>query len=191
MPRNFKNDVKEAHNSGKLAELLNNSTTLGQVCIGIGYSDHGRNTKYLNEYLALNEIAFGTYTGCGRKQTKELRNCAQCNKEFEAITSQKMTNKQITCSNYCSNNYKKFKEDRLNNRLFAEESYRVAARNAGMHSCCICGESEVLDIHHIDEDRDNNSVSNLMPLCPTHHMYIHRGKSHLIFDKMVEYLDNR
>lgn len=40
--------------------------------------------------------------------------------------------------------------------------------------CECCGYSEVLDLHHIDENHDNNSPENHGVLCPNCHAKIHR-----------------
>lgn len=37
------------------------------------------------------------------------------------------------------------------------------------HKCAICG-NHTTQIHHIDEDPTNNSILNLIPLCPNHHL---------------------
>ena len=49
--------------------------------------------------------------------------------------------------------------------------------------CCSienCGFSETVDLHHIDKDRNNNSLLNLIGLCPNHHQLIHRQKYNLV-----------
>jgi hypothetical protein len=40
--------------------------------------------------------------------------------------------------------------------------------------CEICGSTNGLVVHHKDNDRRNNSLSNLQLLCPACHMAIHR-----------------
>lgn len=43
--------------------------------------------------------------------------------------------------------------------------------------CVRCGYSEhpeILGVHHIDEDRNNNTLSNLAVLCPNCHSLAHR-----------------
>jgi len=39
-----------------------------------------------------------------------------------------------------------------------------------------CGFSLTVDLHHIDKNKANNKISNLIGLCPSHHMVIHRLK---------------
>ena len=45
------------------------------------------------------------------------------------------------------------------------------------HSCAIknCGEHTYLEIHHIDENRNNNTLENLILLCDKHHKMAHHG----------------
>lgn len=53
---------------------------------------------------------------------------------------------------------------------------RQVVTHAG-HQCSInrCN-SNTFDIHHIDGNRENNSINNLIALCPTHHRLAHEGK---------------
>jgi hypothetical protein len=43
-------------------------------------------------------------------------------------------------------------------------------------SCVICSFSKVVDLHHLDENHDNNSEENLIGLCPNHHQMLHNLK---------------
>lgn len=56
--------------------------------------------------------------------------------------------------------------------------------------CIICGEKLIVDVHHFNLNHDDNRVENLVPLCPTHHKYIHSRHAHLITEKMNEYVTN-
>lgn len=42
--------------------------------------------------------------------------------------------------------------------------------------CELCGDNEPLNVHHIDEDRNNNKLDNLLVLCKSCHSKQHRGK---------------
>ena len=57
------------------------------------------------------------------------------------------------------------------------KKYRISAFRAYEHKCFDCNYDKVTDIlvvHHIDEDRTNNSLSNLVILCPNCHAIRHR-----------------
>lgn len=42
--------------------------------------------------------------------------------------------------------------------------------------CLICDFNKVVDIHHLDHNRKNNSEKNMVSLCPNHHKMIHSMK---------------
>jgi len=44
-----------------------------------------------------------------------------------------------------------------------------------------CGFTDTIDLHHIDENKKNNDSSNLIGLCPNHHLLLHRHKLKLVF----------
>jgi len=39
--------------------------------------------------------------------------------------------------------------------------------------CAICGFDKIIDLHHLDQNRNNNSQENLIGLCPNHHRMLH------------------
>jgi ribosomal protein L37E len=39
--------------------------------------------------------------------------------------------------------------------------------------CSICGFDKVVDLHHLDSNKKNNSETNLIGLCPNHHKMLH------------------
>lgn len=39
--------------------------------------------------------------------------------------------------------------------------------------CVVCGFDKIVDLHHLDENRKNNSKDNLAGLCPNHHQMFH------------------
>lgn len=40
-------------------------------------------------------------------------------------------------------------------------------------SCAVCGFDKVVDLHHLNESKEDNSEQNLIGLCPNHHRMIH------------------
>ena len=45
-------------------------------------------------------------------------------------------------------------------------------------------------VHHYDENHNNNNIFNLIPLCPTHHVYIHSEFKYLIQNIVDNYIEN-
>lgn len=64
-------------------------------------------------------------------------------------------------------------------------NYRTNAFNEYLHQCSVCGwneDEDCLEVHHIDENRDNNSLDNLIILCPNCHRKLTSGK-YLLVDR--------
>lgn len=93
-----------------------------------------------------------------------------------------------TCSHSCSNTY--FRSGPFNPN-WKEDSYRTTCFHYWGKRCALCDEKIVVMVHHLDENRKNNSKENLVPLCPTHHCYIHWGFDFLIKEKLQKYLSER
>ena len=109
--------------------------------------------------------------------------CALCGKEFYRNPSSLKGSKSglYFCNRKC-----KDKAQRIENGIpeicpphYGKgknlRSYRKVAFKKYKKECEICGYNEhfeVLQVHHIDSDRTNNDVLNLMVLCPTCHWSI-------------------
>lgn len=67
-------------------------------------------------------------------------------------------------------------------------NYRDYAFRHYPHQCAVCGfnEEDILQVHHIDENRQNNELSNLIILCPNCHARITWGKYQLIDRKYLQ-----
>jgi predicted HNH restriction endonuclease len=120
-----------------------------------------------------------------KKEKKQLKNykCLECGGEFESYHKRKY------CSIKCRDEYNR-KQPKAKARL-TKENYRATAFRAYEWKCEICGMEEdveylygksksvefptILDVHHIDSDRNNNNYRNLSVLCPTCHAKVHRG----------------
>ena len=104
--------------------------------------------------------------------------CCWCNKSFERVKS------SLKKYNFCSRECKDFaqsldgdfKEIQPSHYgLGKHTEYRKKAFEMYPHVCEVCdyGEhSDLLQVHHIDGDRKNNAIKNLVILCPTCHWSI-------------------
>ena len=66
--------------------------------------------------------------------------------------------------------------------------YATVAWRHHKKECVVCGENLIVAVHHMDENHDNNDPANLVPLCPTHHHYMHSRYKELIIEKVTDYL---
>lgn len=116
------------------------------------------------------------------KKTGKTVQCFCCGKKVWKCLVELKSSKSgnLFCSKRCAtviNNslYKKGENHpNYNNGRF---SYRKLAFENHEVRCCVCGYDvlEVLQVHHVDGDRGNNEVKNLIIVCPTHHREIHLG----------------
>ena len=69
----------------------------------------------------------------------------------------------------------------------AEDSnYRQKCLDAKGRSCVICGDETDIEVHHIDGNRDNNDIENLVPLCGDHHSAIHNPSFRELSNQLPE-----
>ena len=54
-------------------------------------------------------------------------------------------------------------------RSVVPKAIRERLLNEYRHRCAICG-ADRPQVHHIDENPNNNDIANLLPLCPNHHL---------------------
>lgn len=106
--------------------------------------------------------------------------CPVCETEFKPKKKG-----QICCSHGCANSFFRSGSDHPNWR---EEAYRTTCFHHHDKRCVVCGEENIVEVHHLDENHDNNSPDNLIPLCPTHHAYWHSRFKYLVEDKIKEYI---
>lgn len=119
------------------------------------------------------------------KQTRENVNCAHCGKEFWMAPARKRKSKSglFFCSKSC-----KAKEQRFEGKI--SQHIKVAPRDFILkkynYSCANCGYNEykeLLEVHHIDRNRNNNKVENFICLCVMCHTAIHRNVKGIIKKK--------
>ena len=95
---------------------------------------------------------------------------------------------RVFCNQACSAafNNKMFRSG-MNNPNVRDTSYKVICFAYHEKKCVICSEDKVVAVHHHDGNHDNNDPMNLVPLCPTHHVYWHSKWRYLIEDRVKEY----
>lgn len=112
--------------------------------------------------------------------------CKNCKKSCESSPSRRNYNKKF-CSLECKNAKKQSEKERrsntraYNNKVRGFSSSRQLRRwiwEFKEKRCEVCGFDEYdfcLDIHHIDENPQNNDLENLVILCVICHRKHHKG----------------
>lgn len=163
-----------------LLSIFDNNTSASDYLRNAELPQKGQYTKILNER--------GKSLGLiWNKPFIEKRICPVCDKSFEVGGRLGKSKNQITCSYSCSNTHFRSGSNNPNYK----ENYRTKCFEAWGKKCVICEESNIVAVHHIDENHDNDDIMNLAPMCPTHHQYLHSKYKELIIDKFNDWLNRR
>lgn len=113
-------------------------------------------------------------------------NCDFCGKETAMSKSKFERSNYHFCCRHCKDLAQRVGSGEKFNGLHAiqgqQSHYRLIAFNAYPHKCANCGwqeDEDILEVHHIDENRTNNSVDNLIILCPICHKKLSTHKYYL------------
>lgn len=114
------------------------------------------------------------------------KSCPVCGKMF--TTQKNHPKEKTTCGISCSNTYFRSGPDNPNWNEDGPASYRSTCFHYHEKKCIICGEEKIVEVHHYDDNHHNHSIGNLVPMCPTHHQYMHSRYREEIEDKVDEYI---
>lgn len=113
--------------------------------------------------------------------------CPVCDENF--------IGESVTCSYSCSNTY--FRHGKSGGAQYVEDDILIERKNYRRlcfryhdKKCVVCGEENIVAVHHLNEDHNDNRPENLIPLCPTHHQYCHSKFKHLVDKIIKEYIIN-
>lgn len=134
---------------------------------------------------------------CNGQHQKENRikpkanvSCATCGTEFYKSSYRQKQSKSglFFCNKKCKAEAQKvggLKEMQLEHY---NTNYRTICFTHHKKECVVCGEDRIVSVHHYDENHNNNDPNNLVPLCPTHHQYVHSGYKDLVIDKINDWM---
>lgn len=119
----------------------------------------------------------------GKKKGKYVLCEHCCSKTWKTPRDFKRSkSKKYFCSKSCQTKWRNtyYSGSRHPNWQGGEFTYHKVMKEAGTKPLCKhCGikNKKVLVIHHIDHNRKNNTIDNLMWLCRNCHYLIHNGKT--------------
>lgn len=130
------------------------------------------NGKYHTaQYKQKQSARYDVKYGANKTHTKT---CIKCNEQF-VFYGREFTKKYKDakhCSRSCANSAGgTARRDKMIQNGTA--TYRTICFTHNDKKCIVCGEDKIVEVHHNDGNHYNNNVNNLIPLCPTHHQYVH------------------
>jgi len=174
----FETIVKESVSKSEVCRKLglpNNGYGLRKVCDLI--QNYNVDITHFSHKAAINKFQ--------RKYEIITKKCPVCEKEFE--TQLGHTREKRTCSHSCSNTFFRSGKDNPNWKDEKSEwGYRKICFSVWKGKCILCGFDMVVDVHHLDKNHSNNSINNLVPLCPNHHKAIHTKKYGKIVEQQIK-----
>ena len=170
-------------------EIIKECRTFRDVCKKLNLPKGGAGYRKAKKIISENNIDISHFDHGSSKRgiriTKK-KNCPICNIEFEFITNVSKKEKE-TCSRSCANTYFRTGKKHPN---WSDNAYRTTCFFNHEKKCVICEESNIVEVHHLDENKKNNNPENLIPLCPTHHQYWHSKFKYLVEKDIYKYIDN-
>jgi len=154
-------------------------------------------TQVLKTYKSLKAFrSHWNYNGdkfvAARNSQTFTKKCPHCDKKFYAtgfkahVTHCYLNPLNLRLCEVCDTPIKNFKHSKgtcshsCSNVLFAHlrnpdksVGYQTLCFRYHEKKCIVCGEDKIVAVHHYDHDHSNDDVENLIPLCPTHHQYVH------------------
>ena len=172
--------MKITYTREQVSDAIKKSTSFTEVAKAFGKPKNGFYVSKFTKLAAEYGIDFSHFD-----RTVSI-SCSHCGKKFDVMLHDK--DKRKFCSLGCAN--QKIRGAALGKHdaeLLGEKRFRLICFRYHKKECIICGESNIVSVHHYDENHENNEPKNLIPLCPTHHCYMHSAHRKLIQDKVVDY----
>jgi len=148
-----------------------------KICNQIFYVKPSHQKHGWGKYCSINCRSKAQFNGNKMK-------CHTCGRQvYRSLSRQKKSiSGMYFCSKSCQTKWRNgyFIGDRHPNWTGGITVYRDILRRDGVVPICMkCGltDERVLSVHHLDHDRQNNDISNLVWVCLNCHFLMHHDKS--------------
>lgn len=131
-----------------------------------------------------------------REKPQPNVSCANCGKEFYKNASKKRNSKSglFFCERKCKDEAQRMggiKEIMPDHYGKGTRTYVSICKAHHDMICVVCGEDKIVAVHHYDRNHHNDDPKNLVPLCPTHHYYVHSRYEYLVADVIDDYVKTK
>lgn len=150
----------------------------------------GQTLNLIKNYILLHNLSTDHFDlkKHSRKYKVITKTCPVCANTF--IAQKNHPREKQTCSRACSNTHFRSGKNNPNYKEDNQINYRSLCFRYHKKECIVCKEQNIVAVHHYDENHNNNNIFNLIPLCPTHHVYIHSEFKYLIQNIVDSYIEN-
>jgi hypothetical protein len=173
----------------EIRQIVKESWSKSDICRKLGLPINGSGLRTVDKLVGQLDTSHFSRGHSNIKYPRITKRCPVCDSEFK--TSLGHRKEKDTCSHGCANAFFRSGENNGNFgiRPGTRNNYRRVCFSNNEKKCIIhgCGEARIVEVHHIDGDRNNNSPDNLIPLCPTHHAYCHSRFKYLIEDQIKKF----
>lgn len=174
---------KYTYDKAELIEIVKISTSIKDVLLKLNRPINSFYFSQLRKVI----IDFNLDTSHFEKNVELICEC--CKKIF--IVNLHDKDKRKFCSLKCANQKVRGNALQKNiNEIDEKTRYKRICFSFHKKECVVCKESNIVTVHHYDENHENNDIRNLIPLCPTHHSYMHSKYKNIITSKVDDYRKN-
>lgn len=167
----------------EIREIVYSSYSKAECIRKLGFTNFGGHIyKKLDKIILDLKIDTSHFCSKSKIYEKIVKICPVCDLEF--TTSKGSKKEKYTCSQKCGSSVEGVKRSKRN-----VKSYRAICFKYHEKKCCICDESNIVEVHHLNENKYDDNVYNLVPLCPTHHNYWHSRYKSLIENDVLKYVE--
>ena len=116
---------------------------------------------------------------CGRVYGSDARGQRYCSPECAAKGQEKI--KEVNKKRQTRRIYQRHNHEEVKLMVQAYQLARAVAEKFYPTVCAVCGEIDMLEVHHKDRNPLNNQPGNLEWLCKKHHSEAHAGLKRISF----------
>jgi hypothetical protein len=181
----------------KVKKIIKESFTYKDVCNSLIGNDRSYARSKIKAIIKDNNISIEHFDSNHNNRgvyQKVKKNCPVCDTEFETeVRIIKGTDRRnrTTCSLACRNKHFRSGKNHPNFKIDSKQAYVRICFEHHERKCVVCDEENAVSVHHFNEDHNDNSVENLIPMCPNHHLYWHNNNlKHLVEQEVIEYRNN-
>lgn len=125
-----------------------------------------------------------TCKGCGNQEEHHGKGyCYGCYRKFswkpkKGICKRCGKEKQLHAKEVCPGCYTTIFRLQYNKNWNYQNRHNISLElyRKITKKCVVCNFDKIIDLHHLDCNKENNSEENLIGLCPNHHKMIHHNE---------------